>query len=483
MTQLLVHPIAVPAPTVAGAVESAKVAQDWPSRSDKSRVTHAFASLDGHGGVLLQWSANGTQDSTAHALCRLSAAPGGQAATKVGLVSPGGSFPMNSLEFGDAVLYRAATEALASSTAYECIMGSETMGWSVPVRVHMPPAAGAKEALVFLAYGDMGTYGEPSRVGGCKGLPGDTCGWNGNQSKPTVAALAKEAQGGISHLIYHLGDISYAGVDTIVAMQGENKGVLWESARRWKDWLQQVGSMLSSSIFMVAAGNHDVGSGDSFAGDECGRPFPHLFVMPGRVQKASSTGLKSVTDPDGSCDGVMATRIWYGLAAGAAHLIVVSTEHPMDQGSPQGKWLEAEMKSVNRDETPFVIVMGHRPRTTSARVDVTSYVEQLGESLLKHRVDLYIGADAHIYERTAAVDGTVHITSGTGGAPEVWPEAEFEARIDEVWKPDPEAWSLKRLGQVYGFVRVNVDHSRIRCEFVENEAGVLDTVDIAPRKK
>ena len=71
---------------------------------------------------------------------------------------------------------------------------------------------------------------------------------------------------------------------------------------------------------------------------------------------------------------------------------------------------------------------------------------------------------------------------GLSSCHQIWPEAEYEARIGELWTPAPETWSLKRLGNVYGFVRVVVDRKRIRCEFLENVAGVLDTVEIMPRR-
>lgn len=55
----------------------------------------------------------------------------------------------------------------------------------------------------------------------------------------------------------------------------------------------------------------------------------------------------------------------YSYDYGFVHFIMMSTEHDMGSGSRQYKWLEEDLKNVNRAKTPWVILAGHRPMYTS----------------------------------------------------------------------------------------------------------------------
>jgi len=185
-------------------------------------------------------------------------------------------------------------------------------------------------------------------------------------------------------------------------------------------------------------------------------------------------------------------KFWYSLDTGAAHIVVISTEHSMEMKSPQVTWLKADLRKVDRTKTPFIIVMGHRSIYSSADVKTPSLdlvaARTLENLLVAHRVDLYVAADHHGYERTTPVangvgrkkdSATVHIVVGTGGANNAW-----ENHETNIWNASSEkpAWSAVRLSPVFGFLRFKVDHDRLKLEFVENEQGVLDTFTIhAPK--
>lgn len=47
------------------------------------------------------------------------------------------------------------------------------------------------------------------------------------------------------------------------------------------------------------------------------------------------------------------------------HFIMISTEHDLSPGTRQYKWLEQDLKSIDRSKTPWVIIGGHRPMYTS----------------------------------------------------------------------------------------------------------------------
>lgn len=75
------------------------------------------------------------------------------------------------------------------------------------------------------------------------------------------------------------------------------------------------------------------------------------------------------------------------------------------KSSPQYKWLEKELPKVNRDETPWLIVLMHSPMYSTY---VHHYME--GESMrvvfeawfVKYKVDVVLAGHVHAYERTVS---------------------------------------------------------------------------------
>jgi len=46
---------------------------------------------------------------------------------------------------------------------------------------------------------------------------------------------------------------------------------------------------------------------------------------------------------------------------------MMSSEHDYREGSRQYKWLENDLKNVDREKTPWVVLGGHRPMYSSQR--------------------------------------------------------------------------------------------------------------------
>lgn len=59
------------------------------------------------------------------------------------------------------------------------------------------------------------------------------------------------------------------------------------------------------------------------------------------------------------------------------HFVIISTEHDFMPGSPQYKFIEKDLASVNRTETPWVIAMSHRPMYSSTVYAQGSAKEQM----------------------------------------------------------------------------------------------------------
>ena len=59
---------------------------------------------------------------------------------------------------------------------------------------------------------------------------------------------------------------------------------------------------------------------------------------------------------------------WYSFDYGSVHTIMLSSEHDLSPGSEQYEWLENNLLSVDRNETPWLIVEAHRPMYNSENV-------------------------------------------------------------------------------------------------------------------
>jgi hypothetical protein len=147
-------------------------------------------------------------------------------------------------------------------------------------------------------------------------------------------------------LLLHNGDISYArGYGT-----------------QWDTFWHQLSAIVTRIFFMTAIGNHErdwPDSGDRFpsglgykdSGGECGVAYAYHTSMP-----------SFFTDADlKSSEPVKTDVAWYSFDFGPIHFVQYSTEHRFDPQSPQYQFLEADLASVNKSKTPWVIVGGHRP--------------------------------------------------------------------------------------------------------------------------
>ncbi|CAH8314902.1 unnamed protein product [Eruca vesicaria subsp. sativa] len=108
--------------------------------------------------------------------------------------------------------------------------------------------------------------------------------------------------------------------------------------------------------------------------------------------------------------------LWYSVRRGPAHIIVLSSYSGYGKYTPQYVWLEQELKNVNREETPWLIVMVHSPWYNSVNYH---YME--GESMrvmfeswfVNSKVDLVLAGHVHAYERSERVSNIKYnITNG-----------------------------------------------------------------------
>lgn len=342
--------------------------------------------------------------------------------------------------------------------------GTNNSTWSPLVFsfVSAPEVKADSEPFSYVVYGDQGC---PAK------------GW-GDGAIWTADMTAREVDGLSNNLpiraVHHMGDLSYA------------RG----AAHVWDNWLDMISSFTTRVPLMVAVGNHEY---DHTKGGENGKD-PSGVHTPGGYKPIWGNFGK---DSDGEC-GVPTANLfsmpnsrnsngvfWYSYDFANVHTAVVSSEHDFSSNSRQYRWLEADLKSVNRDKTPWLVLELHRSMYESEVDPLNSLVglqtrHRIQGLLKQYQVDLVLSGHYHSYLRTCqglydgecdTTGGQTHITIGTAGA---------NLRNGHLYPRNH--WTESFIKGVYGYGRITVANaSALHFEFVkagnstEKNAGeVLD---------
>lgn len=294
------------------------------------------------------------------------------------------------------------------------------------------PNPKSHDVYSFIVYADMGTWVD---------------------SIPTAKISQAQVTEENVRIIHHIGDISYArGVSSV-----------------WDVWFDLIEPYASVVPYMISVGNHEYDhdlnqdkdpSGDenfkpdwwngyNDSGGECSVPLFHRFNMP----------------DDGN------TIYWYSFNYASVHTIVLSSEHNCTKGSAQYTFLEHNLKSVNRTETPWILVEMHRPmyNNEAFQSDYDVSVGMQGEFeqlLIDYNVDLVLAGHYHAYLRTKRIykdkhdniNGIVHITIGSAGA-----EADNTTLYEKDW--------VETFNENYGIGKITVTNdTHLYWEFIESYA-------------
>lgn len=321
--------------------------------------------------------------------------------------------PATSIGYIDPGLIHSALISLAPGANSERIRFQVGVSGAMSAihEVKMPPGPGEKVTLA--VYGDMG-----------HAIEDDAVSWQsyGSPSKYVMAQLKADLDD--IDVIFHTGDISYAtGFGSV-----------------WEEFLNQISEIASARPYLTLIGNHEqIVKLDKFkpgqaqtlysghdSGGECGVPYLRNFITP----RASDR------EP------------WYSIDLGLVHVIAIDTEMDTSMGSPQRRWLEADLAMVDRSHTPWILFAGHRAmyvdskyRGSRSRKGDEHVCETLRRDLepllVKYRVSLATWAHTHTVQRSCAVvngacvsrsqkkgghtiydkpSAPIHVVVGTGGA-------------------------------------------------------------------
>lgn len=331
---------------------------------------------------------------------------------------------------------------------------------------HSPQKNGRDSALRFVAFGDMGA---PT----ARKCPG---------SLGTIQTLSGEV--GEVDIIFHNGDIAYA--------DGSNE--IWDSFQ------EAIEPIASSVPYALSVGNHEYdwipdsektrrisqvvdasGLSDPYLPDwgnfgsdsrgECGYPLKNRFVMPNSIHSKTPS----------------LAPFWYSVKTGPVHFIILSSEHDITVGSRQRNWLEDEFESVDRSQSPWLIVLIHRPLYVahphkSNRIVGQHLTEILEEDFIQQNVNVVLSGHVHSYYRTCPLlrgycneTGVVYMTIGSAG--------KQISYLDE--REDQPLW-MANAQTIHGYGRFHIKNpSELSFEYVETESGsghVIDAVKIHNNK-
>ncbi|GMH07033.1 hypothetical protein Nepgr_008873 [Nepenthes gracilis] len=221
--------------------------------------------------------------------------------------------------------------------------------------------------------------------------------------------------------VLFVGDLSYAD-----RYRYNDVGIRWDS------WGRFIEPCAAYQPWIWTAGNHEIDYMPYMGEVIPFKSYLHRYATPHVASKSSSP-------------------LWYAVRRASAHIIVISSYSPFVKYTPQWRWLQEELKRVDRKMTPWLIVLMHAPIYSS---NVAHYRE--GESMravfeswfVRYKVDFVFAGHVHAYERSYRISNLccnvscgerlsvpdksapVYITVGDGG--------NQEGLASKFWDPQPD---------------------------------------------
>lgn len=174
--------------------------------------------------------------------------------------------------------------------------------------------------------------------------------------------------------------------------------------RRWDTFGELVQPLASARPWMVTQGNHEKENIPFFI--DSFKSYNSRWKMPYEESGSSS-------------------NLYYSFDVAGVHVIMLGSYTDYDQYSNQYSWLKTDLSMVDRERTPWLLVLFHAPWYNSNEAhqgegdDMMAAMEPL---LHAASVDVIFAGHVHAYERSRRVYngkvdpcGAVHITIGDGG--------------------------------------------------------------------
>jgi len=260
------------------------------------------------------------------------------------------------------------------------------------------------------------------------------------------------------------------------------------------------------SILKSVLGNHEANCDNGGTTDNAHNiTYTSSICMPGQTNFTGYINHWRMPSPQSGGLG----NFWYSFDHGMVHYVQINTETDFGNGilapdepggsgaenaGPFGRhpneqidWLENDLRSVNREKTPWVIVAGHRPWYLSG--STCAPCKQAFEPLmLKYGVDLVLNGHSHVYERQAPINNGTADPAELNNPKAPWYITNGAAGHYDGLDPLPatlQSYTRAAIQLVYGWSRLTAHNcTHLTHEFVASGNGsVLDTATLFKRRK
>jgi len=265
-------------------------------------------------------------------------------------------------------------------------------------------------------------------------------------------------------MILHVGDLSYADCNQEL----------------WDTYGEMIEPLASRVPWMVGPGNHEL---ELTNDQQFYLAFEERYKMP-QIKPAifgPITIPPKYHDDDLQlpycCSSIFQSiydygNSFYSFEAGSAHVIFLNPYTTTNASSNQYKWLQEDLREVNRTVSPWIIVVMHCPwyssnvdhQNEAQTVEMQASMEPL---FYQYKVNLVLTGHVHAYERTYPVYqnktdpfAPVYITIGDGGNLEGHSKEFYEQPV----------WSAYRNGTQYGYGTVTILNSnKLQWKWLRNK--------------
>lgn len=390
----------------------------------------------------------------------------------------------------------------ATTYYYQVMSSNSTVSQFMSARL-----PGDKTPFTMTALADLGVYGENGytvKAGQKKRaqLPPSV---EPSMNHTTIARLIDMLDD--YEFVIHPGDLAYAD-DWAYRTANQNRGPAAYQAIL-ESFYDQLAPVAGRKPYMVSPGNHEAACKEDMhfsrkcpLGQRNFTDFMHRFddMMPTAFNSTSSNDTARVKANKATL--LANPPFWYSFEYGMAHITMLDTETDfpnapdqvggfsgLDSGpfgalNQQLEFLEADLASVDRTVTPWLIVAGHRPWYARKKEQGNGArcipCQQAFESVFyRYGVDLAVFGHVHSSQRFLPMYNSTADAAGmnnpkapmyiiTGGAGSI----EGLSNLG-----DPEPYTEFSNAEVFAFATIRVDDANhLKVDFIQSSSGtVLDS--------
>jgi acid phosphatase len=317
----------------------------------------------------------------------------------------------------------------------------------------------------------------------------------------TIGALARTVDD--YELVIHPGDFAYAD-DWYLKVSNELQGKeAYQSIL--EQFYDQLAPIAGRKPYMASPGNHEADCSEiPYLLEQCPEgqknftdfmhrfentmPSPFASTSTNQTAQALAAKAKSYANPP----------FWYSFEYGMAHVVMINTETdfpdapdstdgsakldsgPFGTPGQQINFLTADLASVDRSVTPWLIVAGHRPWYSTGTNNGCDSCQEAFEGLMyKYGVDLGIFGHVHNSQRFLPVfNGTADANGMNNPKAPMYIVAGGAGNIEGLDLPGTEpSYTAFAYGDDYSYATLNfVDENNLQVDFIRSSTGaVLDS--------